>query len=461
MHPTRHLRIALLLAACGSAPLVAQQRRYLVEVGAAGSFLDFDGKTDLKSAPGGVGRLGIWLHRNLSVEGEAGFYGAHPQLSDDSWHVRVLGASLLGNLPLGARNSLFLRAGYASTHYSSDRCPLTFLGPCGSSGGVIGGIGARVGITPTMMFRLEGIGSRGSGSITNLGASAGLSIMLGSKPLTDTDHDGVYDVDDRCPRTPAGALVDRRGCPTDTDADGVYDGLDRCPTTPRGAAVNDAGCPRDSDGDSVPDGIDACPNTPAGAAVNAKGCPEDSDGDGVPDGLDRCPATPQGASVDQLGCPGDEDGDRVLDGLDRCPRTPAGTVVNAFGCPPGVPPGTEGDDAFAPGARRVLDGIRFPAGSARLPDAARSMLDSLAAALIARPGVSVEIASYGDGTTRETLTLTQLRADAVRRYLITRGVPLQRVVAKGYGNSTPAMRQGANAADTNRRTELHVLPGAN
>lgn len=89
------------------------------------------------------------------------------------------------------------------------------------------------------------------------------------------------------------------------------------------------------------------------------------------------------------------------------------------------------------------------------------MLDSLAAALIARPGVSVEIASYGDGTTRETLTLTQLRADAVRRYLITRGVPLQRVVAKGYGNSTPAMRQGANAADTNRRTELHVLPGAN
>ncbi|HET8763168.1 MAG TPA: OmpA family protein, partial [Gemmatimonadales bacterium] len=263
----------------------------------------------------------------------------------------------------------------------------------------------------------------------------------------------------RCPDTPLGALTDRDGCPTDTDGDDVFDGLDRCPTTPAGAKVDETGCPLDTDGDNVPDGMDACPNTPAGAAVNEKGCPEDSDGDGVANGVDRCPDTPAGASVDQLGCPGDEDGDRVLDGLDRCPRTPAGTTVNAFGCPPGVPPGTEGGGELTPGSSRVLTGVQFTSRSARLPADGRPALDSLATLLSAHPDVTVEIAAYGDGTAQETQTLTQLRAEAVRRYLITRGVALQQLVAKGYGNANPLTSGSDTAArDRNRRIEVHVLP---
>lgn len=40
---------------------------------------------------------------------------------------------------------------------------------------------------------------------------------------SDADRDGVTDDRDRCPNTPAGAVVDAHGCPKDTDGDGVYD----------------------------------------------------------------------------------------------------------------------------------------------------------------------------------------------------------------------------------------------
>jgi OOP family OmpA-OmpF porin len=65
--------------------------------------------------------------------------------------------------------------------------------------------------------------------------------------------------------------VNDEGCP-DTDGDGVYDNNDKCPETPKGAAVDETGCPKDSDKDGVPDYKDKCPNTPAGKQVDETGC---------------------------------------------------------------------------------------------------------------------------------------------------------------------------------------------
>lgn len=65
-------------------------------------------------------------------------------------------------------------------------------------------------------------------------------------PPRDSDGDGVYDPDDRCPNTPAGTEVDAQGCPLpvgDDDRDGVNNDLDRCPGTPRRARVDAEGCP--------------------------------------------------------------------------------------------------------------------------------------------------------------------------------------------------------------------------
>ncbi|MFA6686696.1 MAG: thrombospondin type 3 repeat-containing protein, partial [Desulfuromonas sp.] len=144
-----------------------------------------------------------------------------------------------------------------------------------------------------------------SGEPNSLIYQAGLVFFLGEgvKRNIDSDNDGVPDEYDACPNTPAGVVVDSKGCPLDSDNDGVYDYLDKCPNTPAGVAVDSKGCPLDSDNDGVYDYLDKCPNTPAGVAVDSKGCPLDSDNDGVYDYLDKCPNTPAGVAVDSKGCP--------------------------------------------------------------------------------------------------------------------------------------------------------------
>ena len=85
----------------------------------------------------------------------------------------------------------------------------------------------------------------------------------------DTDGDGVYDKDDKCPSVAGSAKY--KGCPVpDTDGDGINDDVDKCPKEKGVAKYN--GCPvPDSDKDGVNDESDKCPNA-AGPASN-QGCP--------------------------------------------------------------------------------------------------------------------------------------------------------------------------------------------
>jgi OmpA-OmpF porin, OOP family len=80
----------------------------------------------------------------------------------------------------------------------------------------------------------------------NSHAKAAPQPRLQPKPATpakkDTDNDGVYDEVDECPTSPAGAVVDARGCELDSDKDGVVDSLDQCLSTPAGAKVDTKGC---------------------------------------------------------------------------------------------------------------------------------------------------------------------------------------------------------------------------
>jgi len=519
-----------LLAPC-LRPCAAQQRKYLVEVGAAGSYESFDNATDLGGAAGGTGRLGVWLPLNFSVEVEGAFASPKTQSNNVGVSVKTIAGSALYNVLIGASNSLYLKAGVGSTKYGSS-CPGTAVAVapiCGSSTGLVGGLGFRVGVTPTVMVRGEGLLVRNKSkarqnvaavSLSNFGASLGVSVMLGSKPILDSDGDGVLDNRDRCPDTPAGASVDSRGCPSDSDNDGVPDGVDRCPNTVAGAAVDVRGCSQDSDGDNIPDGLDKCPDTPPGVLVDARGCPKDSDGDGIPDGLDRCSDTPRGATVDALGCPGDEDGDGVLDGLDRCPRTPVGAAVNSSGCatgqtptrptpsaaPPPAPQPAQPNAARAPaqqpGAPQpttgqppprvqpdtlgrplqrpnvtvprqsttsgtlkdgVIDGAAFVPGTARLDPSSYVALDSVALLLQASPTVRVEIGAHTDnsGSAADNLRITTLQAEAVRDYLVVKGVAYQQLVARGYGSSVPLTTDTTpRGRAANRRVEIRIVaPG--
>jgi outer membrane protein OmpA-like peptidoglycan-associated protein len=502
----RRLSAALLLLSIAALPLAAQQRKYLVELGAAGAYQSFASVTQLDGAVGGLGRLGVWLPANFSVEVAATF--AKPKTSPDllgnfeSVSVHNFSFSALYNVLIGTRNSFYLKAGAGTTKYGSG-CPTPPTTLCASTGLLLGGAGVRVGLTPSLMARGEleiDRNKSNSRNLSNVAISLGLSAMLGSKPIPDSDGDGIQNNRDRCPETPSGAQVDGRGCPSDEDGDGVPNGVDRCPGTAAGSAVDGSGCPKDSDGDNIPDGLDRCPDTPAGVLVDPNGCAKDSDGDSIPDGLDRCSQTPRGATVDALGCPGDEDGDGVLDGLDRCPRSPAGVAVTPNGCANGQAPGQPAPAAVPPPstpdttARRarpparnqapapaqpparnappaavgtiapgVIPGVGFAPGTARLSPSSYVALDSVAAILLADPAATVEVSAHTDntGSAAENLRLTGLQADAVRDYLVLKGVPYQQVTAKGYGATLPRSPDTTpRGRAINRRVEIRpVTPG--
>ena len=457
----------------------SQERRYLVETGAAVTYQSFDEITDLGGSLGGLGRIGLWLPLNFSVELEGATSSPSTESADVGVTVRTLSASGLYNLLLGSASSGYFKLGFGSTSYGD--CP-PVSGPdptiCGSSTGLIAGLGFRAALSPIWMIRGEGLVLRNKSdeqSLSNYALNVGVSLMLGSKPIPDSDGDGVLDNRDRCAGTPVGAQVDDRGCPADRDGDGIPNGVDRCPNTAGGALVNAEGCAQDSDGDNIADGIDKCPDTPTGVLVDSAGCPRDSDGDSIPDGLDRCSDTLRGATVDALGCPGDEDGDGVLDGLDRCPRTPLGATVNSVGCPQGQQgrqqPAAPAEPAPAPapqqrapgpdpGAPMVLENVTFGTGSARLQVGSYVELDSIARILIANPGLRVEIGGHTDASASpaDDMHLTTLRAEAVRNYLVAKGVPFQQMVAKGYGGTvprTPDTTPRGRAA--NRRVEIRPL----
>ncbi len=496
----RHLGALVFTLSCIS-QAEAQERRYLIEVGAAGAYQSFAGTTNLDGAPGGLARIGVWLPLNFSLEAEGSI------VKPNSISVRTGSASLLYNMLLGSSTWGYAKAGFGGVRYggstSADCQDQRFQGRiCGNTTTFVAGLGARIRLSPILMIRAEGVinPNRGTSivpgsdppdtldvSFSNYGINVGVSLMLGSKPIPDSDGDGILNNRDRCAGTPAGAQVDGRGCPADSDGDGVPNGVDRCPSSGTGALVDAAGCSQDSDGDNIADGIDRCADTPAGVLVDSNGCPRDSDEDKIADGLDRCSDTPKGATVDALGCPGDEDGDGALDGLDRCPRTAPGATVNAAGCATGQqgrqpparvdtsvtrppqpqpqprPPAPPAGPAMVGSQPMVLEGVTFATGSARLPTAAYVELDSIAKVLAANPNLRVEIGGHTDegGTPADNMRLSNLRAEAVRNYLVAKGVPFQQMVARGYGSSmprTPDTSPRGRAA--NRRVEIRpVAPG--
>ena len=166
----------------------------------------------------------------------------------------------------------------------------------------------------------------------------------------DRDHDGIPDVDDRCPDVPGLKTGDPSalGCPApprDADRDGICDSDDACPDLP-GLRTHDVmthGCP-DADRDGIPDPLDACPKVAGDRSVLPRynGCPADADGDGVLDLQDACPDDPGVPSADPStnGCPQpppppDADGDGVTDAGDACPdeKGLASTDAAQNGCP--------------------------------------------------------------------------------------------------------------------------------
>ena len=275
--------------------------------------------------------------------------------------------------------------------------------------------------------------------ITHFQHSAGIVFQFGGK---DTDGDGIYDKDDECPTVPG--LAEFNGCP-DTDGDGIEDRYDECPNTPGLAEFN--GCP-DTDGDGIPDHLDECPTVAGLAEFN--GCP-DTDGDGIPDHLDKCPNEAGPAEND--GCPWpDRDGDGVPDHLDQCPDV-AGTVANN-GCPE---LSVEVLKALSDYAKTIL----FDTGKTTLKPASLRVLDNVYDILKEYPNAKFHIDGHTDsvGSESSNQILSEGRAASVVNYLIERGIPSNRLIARGFGELKPiAPNTSKDGRTSNRRTEINLIP---
>jgi outer membrane protein OmpA-like peptidoglycan-associated protein len=92
------------------------------------------------------------------------------------------------------------------------------------------------------------------------------------------------------------------------------------------------------------------------------------------------------------------------------------------------------------------------------PDA-REKLAKVSGILLAYPGLTVQVEGYTDnvGSEEYNLKLSQQRADAVRDYLVSQGVPTANVTSIGYGKNNP-VTDNATAAGRgqNRRVQLVV-----
>lgn len=315
----------------------------------------------------------------------------------------------------------------------------------------------------------------------------------------DGDGDGVKNKRDKCPATPPGVQVDGTGCPVDTDKDGVADYLDKCPSTPGSANMNGCqdkdndgvsdnddicanvpglarfkGCP-DSDGDGIEDSKDKCPNSKGSDMF--QGCP-DTDGDGIADANDKCPDTRKGIKVDVNGCAADNDRDGIIDSDDKCPGTAIGIKVDANGCPADFDgdgvldsndkcPGVAGDASnygcplakvekpkrlqFA--ARR----INFDTKNALVKTTSYPMLDEVANIMNEYPDYNLRIGGHTDGFEKDGMTLSQSRGDAVKSYLLSKGVAQHRIVMAGYGKTRPmATNVNAGGRAQNRRVVLEL-----
>jgi outer membrane protein OmpA-like peptidoglycan-associated protein len=103
--------------------------------------------------------------------------------------------------------------------------------------------------------------------------------------------------------------------------------------------------------------------------------------------------------------------------------------------------------------------IEFETGSARIDERSFSLLDEVVSILEANPGVSIVVEGHTDslGAAGKNRALSYARADAVKKFLVRRGIAARRIDARGYGEARPvASNATAAGRDANRRVEIRV-----
>ena len=238
----------------------------------------------------------------------------------------------------------------------------------------------------------------------------------------DSDGDGISDGDE---------ILKYSTDPTrvDTDGDGLSDGdeVQRLKTDP--LKVDS-----DSDGLSDWDEVKSYRTDPANP---------DTDGDGIIDGEEVTKYKTNPLKVDTDGG-GLIDGAEIIRGTD--PLDPKDDVMKET-------------IILERGKSIVMEGITFATGSATLTRESEDILERAFTALAANPEIRIEIAGYTDNVGGRVANekLSQRRADAVRAWLVAKGIAAKRLSARGFGAKDPIETNAtAEGRAKNRRIEFHV-----
>ncbi|WNG26068.1 OmpA family protein [Cystobacter fuscus] len=166
-----------------------------------------------------------------------------------------------------------------------------------------------------------------------------------------------------------------------------------------------------------------------------------------------CPAPPPPPPAPPA--PADYDKDGIPDEDDACPLKPG--VAAHEGCPPPEPPKPPYAE-YEEARISIKDQVRFATGKSDILPESFPLLDEVAKILKEHPElVRLRIGGHTDnrGTREFNIKLSQDRAEAVRRYLVERGVAPTRLEAKGFGPDQPiASNDTAEGRQRNRRTEF-------
>jgi outer membrane protein OmpA-like peptidoglycan-associated protein len=287
----------------------------------------------------------------------------------------------------------------------------------------------------------------------------------GSLVVQDDDKDGIKNELDRCPKEPEDidGFEDTDGCPDlDNDNDGIPDLKDKCPNDPedKDGFEDQDGCPDlDNDNDGIIDLKDQCPNVAEDfdGFEDRDGCPDyDNDKDGIPDSLDKCPneAEDLDGFEDTDGCPDlDNDKDGIPDVKDKCPNE--AEIVNGFQDDDGCPDTVKKEPDMP--KQQIIRGLSFKNSSPEMTFESYANLDPVANQMRQYPEIEIEVRAYTDalGDRVKNQQVSQLRAEAVRQYLISKGVGAGRIRAVGLGPSNPiADNKTAAGRSQNRRIEI-------
>lgn len=115
------------------------------------------------------------------------------------------------------------------------------------------------------------------------------------------------------------------------------------------------------------------------------------------------------------------------------------------------------------GTRSVLRNIYFNFDKATFKDASYNELNKLETMMAQNPGMEIEISGHTDniGGKAYNKALSQKRANAVKDYLVKKGIDARRIKAVGYGEERPLASNDdeKEGRELNRRVEFKVIGG--